>query len=130
MSRKNEPDTEWLRESLRAWDPANDGQELDGTERARMRRRVLGAAVEPVRLGISVRVLAAAAVVLLTVALGWGIFDDTVRRVPTMAPESPAARHAPATGPDEDTERKARQIQFSTPGGTRVIWTLDPDFEV
>ena len=27
-------------------------------------------------------------------------------------------------------ERRARQIQFTAPGGTRIIWTLDPDFRL
>ena len=26
--------------------------------------------------------------------------------------------------------RRARQIQFTAPGGTRIIWTLDPDFKL
>jgi hypothetical protein len=128
MSRKNEPDTERLREILRDWDPAKDGQRLDGLERARMRRQVIAAVVEPVRLGFPMRALAAAAVVVLTVALGWGLYDDAVP--PPPATVGPAAHHAPAGGPTKATDRKARQIQFSTPGGTRVVWTLDPDFKV
>jgi hypothetical protein len=120
MSRKNHPDNEWLRERLRAWDPAQDGSELDGQDRARMRRRVLAAVSEPVRLGLPGRALATAAGVVLTVAVGWGIYDGAV-----MAPPG-----TPFTGPTEEAERKSRQIQFSTPGGTRVVWTLDPDFEV
>ena len=130
MSRKNEPDTEWLRERLRDWDPAKDGQVLDGLERARMRRQVIAAAAEPARPGFPARTLAAAAVVVLAVALGWGIHDDAVMPPPVKAPAGSAAHHAPAGGPTEETDRKARQIQFSTPGGTRVVWTLDPDFEV
>jgi hypothetical protein len=113
---------------LRDWDPAKDGQGLDGLERARMRRQVIAAAVEPARLGFPVRALAVAAVVVLTVALGWGLYDDAVPPPPATA--GPAAHHAPAAGPTEATDRKARQIQFSTPGGTRVVWTLDPDFKV
>ena len=31
-----------------------------------------------------------------------------------------------------DSARPAerRQLQFATPGGTRIIWTFDPDFSV
>ena len=126
MSRKNHPDNEWLRERLRAWDPVQDGSELDGQDRARMRRRVLAAVSEPVRLGLPVRALATAAVVVLTVALGWGIYDGAVMAPPGTAPTSSELRQTPT----EEAERKSRQIQFSTPGGTRVVWTLDPDFEV
>jgi hypothetical protein len=35
---------------------------------------------------------------------------------------------ASAVAPAANAER--RQVQFSTPGGTRVIWTLDPEFEL
>jgi hypothetical protein len=130
MSRKNDPDNEWLRERLRAWDPVKDGNELDGRDRARMRRRVLAATSEPVRLGLPVRALAAAAVVVLIAALGWGIYDDAVMQPPGTVPASSEVRQAPAADPADEAERKSRQIQFSTPGGTRVVWTLDPDFEV
>ena len=130
MNRKSKVDTERLRDSLRDWDPVNDGNELDGVDRARMRRRVLNATVEPVRLGFPVRAMAVAAVVILAVALGWGIYDDAVMQPPAGTPTGPAAHGTPVAGPGEEAKREARQIQFSTPGGTRVVWTLDPDFEV
>ncbi len=28
------------------------------------------------------------------------------------------------------SERTARQVQFTTDSGTRIIWTLDPEFEL
>ena len=33
---------------------------------------------------------------------------------------------APAPAPDGER----RQLQFATPGGTRIIWTLDPQFKL
>jgi hypothetical protein len=30
----------------------------------------------------------------------------------------------------EQTESGKRQLQFATPGGTRIIWVFDSDFEV
>ena len=75
--------------------------------------------------------LATSAVIVLTFALGWGIWNGAVRLTPTTIPTGPAARRSTEPGAAvEETDRKARQIQFSTPGGTRVVWTLDPDFEV
>jgi hypothetical protein len=132
MSDKTKHDDGSLREILRAWDPAKDGRELAGAERALMRRRVLEAAAEPAGLGFRVQLLATAAVVMLAVIIGWGIYDGAGRQAPVTAKEIPTTHPAATSGSNTDgeTERKARQIQFSTPGGTRVIWTLDPDFEV
>ena len=28
------------------------------------------------------------------------------------------------------SERTARQVQFTTESGTRIVWTLDPEFEL
>lgn len=44
-------------------------------------------------------------------------------------PVPSAARKAPAS-PPEAAVRAARQIDFETPGGTRVVWVLDPDFSL
>ena len=83
MSRKNEPDPDWLRPTLRAGDPAEDGHEPVGPELARMRRRVLSAVVAPVRSGMPARALATAAVVVVTVLLGWSVWNDAVGPRPT-----------------------------------------------
>ena len=60
--------------------------------------------------------LAVAAVALVLVAAGAG--DD--------------GRPAPATDPvvvaDPGAER--RQVQFATPGGTRIIWEINPEFRL
>ena len=39
-----------------------------------------------------------------------------------------AATIEPAEAQQTETER--RQLQFATPGGTRIIWVFDADFEV
>lgn len=132
MDRDKESGEDRLREALRAGDPALDGCEPDATEFARMRRRMLSAAeTTPLPLGLPARVLAAVAVFVLTVALGWSLWNDGLTDRRGATPVSPAARGA--ADPDVmvvPAVRDPRQIQFSTPGGTRVIWTLDPDFEV
>jgi hypothetical protein len=40
------------------------------------------------------------------------------------ATETPSDVVPPAVG------REARTVRFTAPGGTRIIWTLDPDFQV
>lgn len=30
----------------------------------------------------------------------------------------------------EPVPQRIRQVQYATPGGTRIIWTLDPDFHM
>ena len=125
MKRKHESDRDRLRETLRAGDPARDGREPDQREVARMRARVLSEPVEPVRAAVPFRALAAAALVCLVVALGWGIWYDATRQAPAAVQGSPAV-----AADDTGTVRASRQIRFSTPGGTRVVWTLTPDFDL
>ena len=47
-------------------------------------------------------------------------------------PQPPAEPAAPAMAPGGDvtTARNMRQVQFTAPGGTRILWTLDPDFQL
>ena len=46
----------------------------------------------------------------------------------TGAIEPAAAVHNAADG--QPTESRRQQLQFATPGGTRIIWVFDSDFEV
>ena len=50
------------------------------------------------------------------------------------APAVPAIAHEPvAPAPGDDAvvrARQSRQVQFTTPYGTRVIWTLNPNLEL
>jgi hypothetical protein len=126
MARKTDLELERLRRLLVEGDPLADGNAPDATELERMRRRVLAAAdAAPRPVGVPTYALAAAAVIVLTVALGWGLWREGAPG-PGPAVEGltePASLELP-------TEHGARQIHFSTPGGTRVVWTLDPDFKV
>ena len=67
--------------------------------------------------------LAIAATVALTLAAGVVVG----RRLPPPrdAREAPAMAHA-GGGP---IDGELRQLQFATPGGTRVIWVFNPDFQ-
>ena len=40
------------------------------------------------------------------------------------------ARDAAAPGRSTPERTERRQLQFATPGGTRVIWVFDPDFNL
>jgi len=83
-------------------------QEIRRTVIATARNAVPGSVKWPWRLAI-------AAVTLTVLAGGAG---DTGRRASSYE-ESPA--FSPA-----GTER--RQLRFATPGGTRIIWELNPEF--
>lgn len=105
---------------LREGDPATADQELAPDRIAAMRRRILNAASRPdvVRTPWQ-QPLAVAAMVVLTVAAG--VFAGQ-----RLAHRQPSAIDHPRTAPVEGR----RQLQFSTPGGTRIIWVFDPEFSV
>jgi hypothetical protein len=104
-----------LREGDPAGGPAEQG--LSPAQAAAMRRQMLNATfrADVVRTPWQ-QPLAIAAMVALTIAAGVlaGLRFSAVEAKPDVvsAPEQP------------------RQLQFSTPGGTRVIWVFDPEFHV
>ncbi len=103
---------------LREGDPARPDQELSPAHAAAMRRQMLSAVrVDVVRTPWQ-QPLAIAAMVALTIAAGVlvGLRFSAVE----ARPDVPAAS-APVP---------PRQLQFSTPGGTRIIWVFDPEFQV
>ena len=113
-----------LADILREGDPAADS-ELSPMQVDAMRRVVLDGARRPPNLIDVVRTpwhqpLAMATMVALMIAAG----IVTGRRLAVNeAPVSPlpeTVRTAPA--------EQRRQLQFSTPGGTRIIWVFDPEF--
>lgn len=109
-----------LADILRAGDPAADS-ELSPMQVDAMRRSVLDAARRPdvVRTPWQ-QPLAVAAMVALTIAAG--VMAGRSLPVPDAAPEPDPARAVP-------TDQR-RQLQFSTPGGTRIIWVFDPEFDL
>lgn len=95
-----------LRNLLRLHDPAR-GSTLADADRRRLRTAMLAAHAEPARRPL-LRFAAATAmslVVLLTLSFA-------VLRVRDAAPP------------------EKRRVEYVTPGGTRVIWTLDPAFDL
>lgn len=65
------------------------------------------------------RPLAVGAVLALMVASGLIVG----RRMVAVDEHAGVIQDLPGAG-------ERRQIQFSTPGGTRIIWTIDPDFRL
>lgn len=110
-----------LKTVLHEGDPAATDEGLSLEQVHALRRAMLNAAQRPdvIRTPWQ-RPLAVAAMIALTV--GAGIFaGQRLAQTPPGRLDSPAAA-APAEG--------RRQLQFSTPGGTRIIWVFDPDFSV
>jgi hypothetical protein len=110
-----------LRDRLRDADPLSAEPALLPEEITAMRRTILQAVppadVAPLRWK---RALAIAAAALIAVA---GI--DTSRRASTPQP-----RTEPPRSPVVSAANPRTQLHFSTPGGTRIIWTLDPAFQL
>ena len=62
----------------------------------------------------------------LAACLGLAVVTGVV--VAHRVPSAPAADAAGAlTSPESD---RRTQVQFSTPGGTRIVWTIDPGFQL
>jgi hypothetical protein len=106
--------TDWT-DRLAVDDPLQSDDGLAPDERDAMRRRVLlsvAAAPRPRwRLG-----LALAGVLIGFVAAGLAL----TRTVPPAGSPRTASRESPS---------ERRQLQFATPGGTRVIWTFNDRFD-
>ncbi|MCH7781197.1 MAG: hypothetical protein IH848_10145 [Acidobacteria bacterium] len=124
MTNKQRPQRDEIRELLRQGDPAGNDRGLGADEAARMRRRIVTeATTRKAPLFRPIPALAAAAIIILVVATGWRF----------LRPEVPAgpdgSKTAAVPGPAAP-ERRTRQVQFLTPGGTRIIWLLDSEFEV
>jgi len=107
---------------LRTGDPLRAPREAEGlssVQAAAMRRQVLNAARRPdVARTPWQQPLAVAAMLALTIAAG--VLGGQRLMAPTAAIDS-----AVVTPPEG-----RRQFQFETPGGTRIIWVFDPEFQV
>jgi hypothetical protein len=103
------------RQVLRDHDPI---EPLAADETAAIRRRVLAEAIRASRSPAPLRRLAPMWALggALTAATIAGIL--VARMHPTAEPLSPAI-----SAPGD-----VRQLQFATPGGTRIIWQFNPDF--
>jgi|SRR5687767_14427489 len=100
-----------LRNRLRESDPTVVETALDEADAMHIRNTILTASTAPrMRIGVA----APLAIALLCVSAGSAWFVRT--SIPEVALEVAPARQ--------------RQLQFSTAGGTRVIWFFNPDLEM
>lgn len=125
-----------LRSLLKSADPAGGDPGLSRPEAARIRRAMLEAAgrATPARAWLPLAAGAALAVLVAALTL---VTDLPLERDPrSVGPARPvdanlAARDLTGAASSAEPARKPpRRIDFVTKGGTRVIWTLDPDFDV
>lgn len=108
---------------LREGDPVAHEPALTVDSVARMRRDVLAAAEPQARSRFwTMRVIVASALGLLIAIGAWP--RETATRQPLASTPEAGDR---ATAPASDGGGR-RQLQFSTPGGTRVIWVFDSNF--
>ena len=110
---------------LRDADPLTKEAGLSPSTAGDLRRAIVAAARDATKSAVWwPKPLAVAATVVVTstagVLLGRALprHDARTASVRTERPSSSA--------PAADSER--RQLQFATPGGTRIIWVFDPDF--
>ncbi len=138
MTRENRDDSlreslrDALRSTLREGDPAADGHDPTPDEVARLRARVLDAAHEadaergwrwvPATVAAALALLVIAGAVALRFEPG-----DRTERAGRFTPADGAGAAGEPEGPVEAEDPEGRQIQFTTPGGTRVVWMLYPE---
>jgi hypothetical protein len=109
-----------LRARLSEGDPAA-GAELSSRDVQELRRLITAAAERPEAMALGLQPLAVAALIVLMIGVGLiggrRVSEREYRIVP-------AAVEVPAR------ESERRQLQFSTPGGTRIIWVFDSEFQL
>jgi hypothetical protein len=109
-----------LGKRLRDGDPLADAPALAALDVQRIRRAVVAEAGRP-----SPAWWPRPAVVAATVAATLGAGVVIGRQLPRQEPIG-----AGAVDRWEHPEPDRRQVQFATPGGTRIIWVIDPDFDL
>jgi hypothetical protein len=106
---------------LRNADPVQDEGGLSADDVSAMRRAVLaGVKTTSQRTIAWGRALAIATAVILIAGAGAAHRGRAARSVVMTPPPQVEAASA-----DQRT-----QLQFSTPGGTRIVWTIDPAFQL
>ena len=113
-----------LGKQLRDGDPLADAPTLSLLDVQRIRRMVVAEAGRPPALW-SPRPLMVAATVAATLVAGVVIGQRLPRQMPLRA----GSIERPDTGA-ANSDKARRQVQFDTPGGTRIIWVIDPDFDL
>ncbi len=111
---------------LRAADPLIDDRAMSAADVEAMRRTVVAAAdrsaQSPAWWPPMLAVVATAAAMVIAVV------GARVREHDRPAPAPVRSGGASTAAADSPTTAGRRQLQFATPGGTRVIWVFDPEF--
>lgn len=111
---------------LKNADPVRDDDGLSPVDAQRMRRVVVAATIEPSPARtpwlrpFAITAVGALLVVLATVAGDRVLVEQAL----------PPAPIDPAVAPAGSTDGERRQLQFSTPGGTRIIWIFDQNLRL
>ena len=131
---------EQLRAVLKQGDPLGDGSAPDGGELSNMRRRVVAASVPhslPIRPRLLILATAAALIVALAAVAVWRLLPENGRQEATIASRGAADRATDDLAAEETAEEETaayepvvRQVQFTTSGGTRIVWILNPDLQI
>ena len=116
-----------LNKLLKDGDPLREGGELSPVDAERMRRVIVSAALESTPMRTPwLRPFAIATVGVLLVVVGTMTGDRaTVDRAPAPVTTDPLAAIGASGGGEE-----RRQLQFATPGGTRIIWIFDQNLRL
>lgn len=107
-----------LGQQLRDADPLTRERALSTDDVHAMRRRIVSAAHDAPQRGRPGLQIAGAIVIACTVVVGLAIATRF---------RSDRGLEKPVTTPRQD---EPRQLQFETPGGTRIIWVLNPNLEL
>lgn len=138
-----------IKSLLRRGDPAEDTAGWSPEDRAHLRRRVLEEAARPRQTWrIPAPALAAATLMLLVMFLWMALWappsseravrssalseDHQLRDPGTGRPAGGGPPAFPSAVPTEAATQSSKPLRLNlvTPGGTRVVWALDPDFDV
>jgi hypothetical protein len=111
-------------DALREADPLRDDPSLCADDVRAIRQLVVETARQEGHANFFWLQSVAVAAVVVTM-IGVGITAG--RRLPALSSAPPASSQT-ARGADRDVE--PRQLQFATPGGTRIIWLFDPQFSL
>ena len=113
---------------LKNADPVEQDEMLPLEDALRMRREMLAALAErevaPPLGGRSLTFAATAAMVMTAITVGG-------HRSRSSQPfDNPSAAPAPAADGGSSGAMTTRQLQFATPGGTRIIWIFDENLRL
>jgi hypothetical protein len=119
-----------IKKLLEEADPLRIEEPLSAAEAQVLRTAMLEAAVAaPPKIGSAwQRPLAVAAIVIVLIGLS-GVTGDRAL-LPHSASSRASGEGSGVGDPSQGGSNQRRQIQFATPGGTRIIWILDPQFSL